>query len=198
MELRRWIVLKTYGTLSQNGHRTWPSARRCHGLVQYTDEDGTVYAVISGGYNGTDAFGDVWKIDLSTMQWTCLTSCVLPSPIYFHSASITPQGQMFIFGGIVQQRDSVTLTNLQCFYQRAHHSMAVVVVAYSFSATPIGEDLLGLAGLSKAHGNVLGGDLSLLSAHKKLAPGAIETNRFTIQIHSENRLCLERSTKPKQ
>lgn len=79
----------------------FPRPRRCHGLVQYTDElTGTIYVVISGGFDGDRLLSDVWKLNLQTLTWTCLKS--LPRPIYFHSSTVTPSGRMFIFGGITK------------------------------------------------------------------------------------------------
>lgn len=82
----------------------FPAARRCHGCVQLPPEGiakkGSV--IISGGYNGQVIYGDVWRLDLNDMQWQFMASSVLPRPVYFHSASVTPSGRMFTFGGIVE------------------------------------------------------------------------------------------------
>ena len=86
----------------------YPAPRRCHGLVQYFDEtSGSTLVIISGGYNGFQVFSDLWKLDLSCLQWTLLKMCFLPQPTYFHSTALTPAGQMFTFGGIVKQGDEV-------------------------------------------------------------------------------------------
>ncbi|XP_014216421.1 kelch domain-containing protein 10 [Copidosoma floridanum] len=105
---RRWMTLCTRGDIE----KTYPAPRRCHGLVQFKDEktDSTL-AVISGGYNGTHVFSDIWRLDLELLQWTCLKTCVLPQPTYFHSTALTPAGQMFTFGGIVKQDNEVARTD---------------------------------------------------------------------------------------
>lgn len=91
-----------------------PAPRRCHGSVQYTDEkSGVTSVVISGGYNGDWVFSDVWRLDLHTLQWTLLRECILPSPVYFHSAALTPEGRMYIFGGIVKMNDKVIILSFQ-------------------------------------------------------------------------------------
>jgi len=90
-----------------------PAPRRCHGSVQYTDEkSGATSVVISGGYNGDRVFSDVWRLDLGTLQWTLLRECVLPRPVYFHSAALTPEGQMYIFGGIVKKNNKVIINKV--------------------------------------------------------------------------------------
>ena len=65
----------------------YPAARRCHSLVQLGQA-----AYICGGYDGHTIFGDLWRLDLSMMQWTRLPA-VLPEPVYFHSAGVTDAGQ---------------------------------------------------------------------------------------------------------
>lgn len=91
-----------------------PAPRRCHGSVQYTDEkSGITSVVISGGYNGDRVFSDVWRLDLSTLQWTCLRECILPCPVYFHSAALIPEGRMYIFGGIVKVNNMVIIATSQ-------------------------------------------------------------------------------------
>lgn len=59
-------------------------------------------AYISGGYDGEHIFNDLWCLDLRTFQWYHIWPCYLPYPTYFHSSAVTPQGKMYIFGGICQ------------------------------------------------------------------------------------------------
>lgn len=103
LETNSWETIRTKPDerLSNYGY---PAARRCHGCVQLPPErsskKGSV--IISGGYNGHIMYGDVWRLDLNDMQWHFMTRCVLPRPVYFHSAAVTPAGRMFTFGGILE------------------------------------------------------------------------------------------------
>lgn len=92
MELQCW----TTRPCRADERHGYPPARRCHSCVQL----GNV-AYICGGYNGQIIFGDLWMIDLSSLQWTRLPA-VLPEPVYFHSAGITESGLMLVHGGVVQ------------------------------------------------------------------------------------------------
>jgi len=74
----------------------YPAARRCHSCVQLGD-----VAYVCGGYNGHVIFGDLWMINLLTLQWTRLPA-ILPEPVYFHSAGVTLSGLMVVHGGVVQ------------------------------------------------------------------------------------------------
>lgn len=95
VENRRWNKLKTIND-SKNGV---PQPRRCHGAVQIsTDND--IHVFISGGYDGLTVFDDIWKLELSTLRWTLIETCTLALPSYFHSSAVTPEGKMYIFGGI--------------------------------------------------------------------------------------------------
>ena len=46
-------------------------------------------AYIFGGYNGTDIFGDLWRLDLDTLGWKKLPND-MAEPAYFHGTTITP------------------------------------------------------------------------------------------------------------
>ncbi|XP_015512966.1 kelch domain-containing protein 10 homolog isoform X1 [Neodiprion virginianus] len=105
----KWMTLLTQ---RDSNYNSVPAPRRCHGSVQYTDErTGVTSVVISGGYDGTYVFSDVWRLDLNNLQWNCLRKCVLPNPVYFHSAALTPEGCMYTFGGIIKKDDEGTRTD---------------------------------------------------------------------------------------
>ncbi|XP_067358066.1 kelch domain-containing protein 10-like isoform X2 [Channa argus] len=72
----------------------YPAARRCHSCVQVKD------VFICGGYNGELILSDLWKINLQTFQWARLPA-VMPEPAYFHCATVTPAGCMYVHGGVV-------------------------------------------------------------------------------------------------
>lgn len=110
LKTNNWKLLNTHGDCYDN---TVPAPRRCHGSVQYTDEKtGATMVVISGGYNGDRVFSDMWRLNLSTLQWIRLRKCVLPRPVYFHSAALTPEGCMYIFGGVIKKNNKVTIISV--------------------------------------------------------------------------------------
>jgi len=107
LKTNSWKILNTHGETEET---MVPAPRRCHGSVQYIDEkNGVTSVVISGGYNGDRVFNDVWRLNLSTLRWTRLRECILPCPVYFHSAALTPEGRMYIFGGIVKMNNKVII-----------------------------------------------------------------------------------------
>ena len=69
-------------------------ARRCHSVVQIQE---TVW--IFGGYDGEDVFGDIWQLNMETLQWSRL-SRELPVPVYFHAMTLSEEGKMVMFGGV--------------------------------------------------------------------------------------------------
>ncbi|XP_012216265.1 kelch domain-containing protein 10 homolog [Linepithema humile] len=116
LKTNSWRTLTTHGDKFYRNdivnETMVPAPRRCHGSVQYTDEkSGVTSVVISGGYNGDWVYSDVWRLDLGTLQWTLLRECILPNPVYFHSAALTPEGRMYIFGGIVKINEKMHRTN---------------------------------------------------------------------------------------
>ncbi|XP_076160157.1 scruin like at the midline isoform X2 [Ptiloglossa arizonensis] len=115
LEMKKWVMLTTSG---DNEDNTVPEPRRCHGCVQYTDQNtGVISVIISGGYNGEQGllrskiFSDVWRLDLNNLQWTCLRKCKIPRPLYFHSAALTPEGLMYTFGGTINKNNKVVRTD---------------------------------------------------------------------------------------
>ena len=44
--------------------------------------------VMFGGYNGENALSDVWRLCLSSLQWS-RSDTIMPVPLYFHSAAVT-------------------------------------------------------------------------------------------------------------
>lgn len=76
---------------------TFPPPRKFHAAVQHGN-----YAYLCGGFDGNIMFDDIWRLDLSTLRWTKLSQR-LPRPIYFHSATVTPAGCMYVFGGVTSE-----------------------------------------------------------------------------------------------
>ena len=91
-----------------------PPPRRCHGAVQINTENGT-QVFIAGGHDGENVFDDLWRLDLKTFQWTYFDKCRLPFPIYFHAAAATPEGRLYIFGGICSNNDN-DVRRSNCMY----------------------------------------------------------------------------------
>ncbi|KAI4460735.1 kelch domain-containing protein 10 [Holotrichia oblita] len=106
VEKRQWYKQKTFRDHSNisTTNNGIPPARRCHGAVQI-DCDNVVQVFISGGYDGTQIFDDLWCLNLKTYKWTLINTYTLPYPTYFHSAAVTPEGKMYIFGGIFAHGD---------------------------------------------------------------------------------------------
>ncbi|XP_032514024.1 kelch domain-containing protein 10 homolog [Danaus plexippus] len=86
-----------------------PLARKCHSAVQIETENG-VQVFVAGGTDGQSVFDDIWRLDISKMQWTLMQKTVLPHPLYFHSSTVTSNGCMYIFGGI-EPNDNETRRN---------------------------------------------------------------------------------------
>ena len=55
----------------------------------YFDPSNILDAYIFGGYDGTDIFGDLWRLDLDTLVWKRLPND-MAEPAYFKGTSITP------------------------------------------------------------------------------------------------------------
>ncbi|KAK3103056.1 hypothetical protein FSP39_016129, partial [Pinctada imbricata] len=72
----------------------FPAPRKCHSCVKFKNA-----AYICGGFDTEIIMNDVWKLSLSTFQWTKIPS-QLQVPVYFHSADVTKEGCMYIFGGV--------------------------------------------------------------------------------------------------
>ena len=90
-----WIKVKTVPdpTVSTEVDQH-PPPRRCHGAVQKGK-----YVYIFGGYDGENIFGDLWRLDLNSLEWKQLPK-EMAEAVYFHGTTITPGGQLFTFGGV--------------------------------------------------------------------------------------------------
>lgn len=72
----------------------YPVSRRCHGCVQMAH-----LVFVFGGTNGATIFDDVWRLDLDSFTWKKL-DVTLPTPLFFHGASLSHSGLLTIFGGV--------------------------------------------------------------------------------------------------
>uniref|UniRef100_A0A182PZR3 Kelch domain-containing protein 10 n=1 Tax=Anopheles farauti TaxID=69004 RepID=A0A182PZR3_9DIPT len=87
-----------------------PAARKCHSCVQIRTHLG-LEVIVAGGYDGVNYFRDIWKLNLSTMQWQRMQKSNLPFPLFFHDAAVTSDGCMHIFGGIKFNNNTNVRTN---------------------------------------------------------------------------------------
>ncbi|XP_050308690.1 kelch domain-containing protein 10 homolog [Anthonomus grandis grandis] len=106
IEKREW-----YSELTKPaGRHGIPKGRRCHGAAQIDNGNG-VEVFITGGLDGHMIFRDLWRLNLKSFQWTFFETCFLPRPTYFHAVTVTPQGRLYVFGGIHSIDDEVKRSN---------------------------------------------------------------------------------------
>lgn len=109
LSTNRWHVRRTlpepdFNSLRHQGEQNitgYPKDRKCHSCVHYKN-----YAYIFGGRCILQVYGDLWRLNLDTLQWNCLiTSQLSPFKAFFHSAAVTNSGCMYIFGGVLSVSD---------------------------------------------------------------------------------------------
>uniref|UniRef100_A0A915HKH7 Kelch domain-containing protein 10 n=1 Tax=Romanomermis culicivorax TaxID=13658 RepID=A0A915HKH7_ROMCU len=108
LQLSEWISLNT----KADKRHGFPGARRCPGLARRKND---VY--ICGGTSNNFIYDDVWKFNLETSRWQKL-NLVLPRPVYFHSFDISPDGGMYVYGGVASKQGTSEverLGELYCF-----------------------------------------------------------------------------------
>lgn len=66
---------------------------------------------ITGGHDNEHIFGDLWRLDLTTHEWTCFITCQLPNPTFFHAIAVTPEGRLYVFGGNYCTENDIERTN---------------------------------------------------------------------------------------
>ncbi|XP_057322186.1 kelch domain-containing protein 10 homolog [Microplitis mediator] len=109
IEKCRWKIIDTLG--DENHIPQYPSERDHFGVTSYTDPgSGEINVIISGGTvdNNRDTFNDVWRLNLTSLKWTCLErfGTVLPCHIDSHSMTVSPAGKLFTFGGYIFNNDT--------------------------------------------------------------------------------------------
>ncbi|XP_057321342.1 kelch domain-containing protein 10 homolog [Microplitis mediator] len=124
---------KTVNTLGDENHMPhFPTQRGDFAVTSYTDPDsGEENVIISGGtvdYNDAfneifndvcnDALNDVWRLNLTSLKWTCLErfGTVLPQHIENHSMGISPAGKLFTFGGDIFGDDPEKKTRISSLH----------------------------------------------------------------------------------
>ena len=80
-------------------------ARMGHCVVQIQE---TVW--ITGGNDGNHVLGDIWQLSLETMQWS-RHGRELPIPVHHHAMTVTDEGKMVVFGGVMGNEEGETLTD---------------------------------------------------------------------------------------
>uniref|UniRef100_A0A914LHF3 Kelch domain-containing protein 10 n=1 Tax=Meloidogyne incognita TaxID=6306 RepID=A0A914LHF3_MELIC len=96
LEMRRFEKIQTksdpvYG---------FPEERSCHSIVHRED-----FVYLIGGYGmEMNAFSAIWRFNLQNFEWRKIEEYNrLPVPVYFHASTLTPDGCIFVFGGVEKQ-----------------------------------------------------------------------------------------------
>ncbi|CAK1581697.1 unnamed protein product [Parnassius mnemosyne] len=87
-----------------------PLPRKCHSAVQIDTPKGAQVFVV-GGSDGQSMFEDVWRLNISDLQWNLMQKTVLPHPLSFHSSTVTSYGCMYTFGGIEPKEEATCRNN---------------------------------------------------------------------------------------
>lgn len=107
---QRWTTNRTIGDRRYG----WPEPRKYHGANLIT-LNGLKQVFITGGTDGEQIFKDLWRLDLKTFEWTYFAKFQMPRELYFHATSTTPDGKLYIFGGILSDTDNNHLrTDMIC------------------------------------------------------------------------------------
>lgn len=87
-----------------------PFDRGDYSIIQYKDEKGDINVILAGGETDKFLCNDIWRLNLRTLQWTCVSKFagVLPYRMRNHVAAITPAGKMYLVDGwVVEKRGEV-------------------------------------------------------------------------------------------
>ncbi|XP_057322185.1 kelch domain-containing protein 10 homolog [Microplitis mediator] len=103
-----WKIVETRADENHIPH--YPTERGDFGLASYTDPDsGEINIIISGGtdIDSEDALNDVWRLNLTSLKWTCLErfGTVLPHSVENNSMAVSPSGKLLTFGGLIFNND---------------------------------------------------------------------------------------------
>ncbi|XP_008544871.1 kelch domain-containing protein 10 homolog [Microplitis demolitor] len=107
IEQNRWYILDTTGDL--DNEKPFPDIRINFGIAHIVDlESKDTNIVISGGTMDKRIYDDIWRLSLSTLQWTCLNKfgSTLPQAICEHDATASLDGKMYIFGGRIKKKNN--------------------------------------------------------------------------------------------
>ncbi|XP_057322067.1 kelch domain-containing protein 10 homolog [Microplitis mediator] len=101
-----WKIVDTHG--DENHTPQYPAAREDFGVTSYTDPDsGEMNVIISGGGYDDNVFNSIWRLNLTSLKWTCLErfGTVLPHFVENNSMTVSPAGKLFTFGGYIYDYD---------------------------------------------------------------------------------------------
>ena len=120
-ETRVWRKLTPAGTP--------PPPRQAHTTVSY---DGKLW--VFGGERSSYAFNDVWAYDLAADSWAFVTPAAgaLPAPRHDHTAVVTAEGVMLVYGG---RQGMTALSDLWAFNL---HTATWTLVTETVSAEGLG------------------------------------------------------------
>jgi len=76
-----------YGTLGVSDPGNTPG-ERCFGSTTWTDTSGNLW--LFGGYNIASSYGDLWKYDISTNEWTWMSGSQTPDASGIHGVKGIP------------------------------------------------------------------------------------------------------------
>ncbi|CAH1645954.1 unnamed protein product [Spodoptera littoralis] len=109
-DTKTWTILTPKADDSSKDTIT-PLPRKCHSIVQIDTEHGA-QVFVAGGSDGQSVFEDIWRLNISDLQWTLMQKTILPHPLYFHSSAVTSTGCMYVFGGIEPKEDATSRNNI--------------------------------------------------------------------------------------
>ncbi|KAL4711694.1 hypothetical protein ACJJTC_003461 [Scirpophaga incertulas] len=109
LDSNTWTLLIPKADETMNTCMPYP--RKCHSAVQINTPEG-LQVFVAGGTDGGNVFHDIWRLNMSNLQWSLMRKTVLPNPLYFHSSAVTSYGCMYIFGGIEPQENGTVRQNI--------------------------------------------------------------------------------------
>lgn len=105
ISLNKWKTIKTLSDPNIATNNGYPEPRKFHSCVQQQTDNG-IEVVIAGGSKADSVYlDDIWKLNLTTHQWTKFAQTSLPYQLFFHDAATNGNGCMYTFGGTTQRSD---------------------------------------------------------------------------------------------
>ncbi|KAJ1358952.1 hypothetical protein KIN20_017537 [Parelaphostrongylus tenuis] len=97
----------------------YPKGRRCHSVTRWKRN-----VIIVGGCSAdntdvdiryVDMYGDVWSFNLDSHQWKKM-AFELTTPLFFHDATITREGCLLVWGGVLDRFSTMRTNSGQYCY----------------------------------------------------------------------------------